>query len=60
MAQWIEGQAANRQVAGSIPSQGTRLGFGPGPQATDDVCLTYCCFSPSLSPSLLLFLKVTK
>ena len=32
VAQWIELQPANQKVAGSIPSQGTYLGFGPGPQ----------------------------
>ena len=28
MAQWIERQPANRRVVGSVPSQGTWLGFG--------------------------------
>ena len=32
VAQWIERQPANQKVTGSIPSQGTCLGFGPGPQ----------------------------
>ena len=32
MAQRIECRPANRRVAGSIPSQGTRLDCGPGPQ----------------------------
>ena len=32
MAQWIECQPANQRVAGSIPSQVTCLGCGPGPQ----------------------------
>ena len=31
-AQWIEHQPANKRVAGLIPSQGTCLGCGPGPQ----------------------------
>ena len=31
-AQWIECQPANQRVTGSIPSQGTCLGFGPGLQ----------------------------
>ena len=31
VAQWIERQPANQRVTGSIPSQGTRLGCGPGP-----------------------------
>ena len=32
VAQWTEHQPVNRKVASSIPSQGTCLGFGPGPQ----------------------------
>ena len=32
VAQWIERRPANQRVAGSIPSQGTCLGCGPGPQ----------------------------
>ena len=32
VAQWIEYQPANQRVAGSIPSQGTCLGCGLGPQ----------------------------
>ena len=32
VAQWIECQSGNRRVAGLIPSQGTCLGCGPGPQ----------------------------
>ena len=32
VAQWIECEPANQRVAGSIPSQGTCLGCGPGPQ----------------------------
>ena len=32
VAQWIERQPANQKVPGSIPSQGTCLGCGPGPQ----------------------------
>ena len=32
VAKWIEGQPVNQRVAGSIPSQGTCLGCGPGPQ----------------------------
>ena len=31
-AQWIECCLENQKVAGSIPSQGTCLGCGPGPQ----------------------------
>ena len=32
VAQWIECQPANQKVAGWIPSQGTFLCCGPGPQ----------------------------
>ena len=32
MAQWIECRPVKQRVAGSIPSQGTCLGCGPGPQ----------------------------
>ena len=32
VAQWIEFQPANQKVPGSIPSRGTCLGCGPGPQ----------------------------
>ena len=31
VAQWIEHWTANQRVPGSIPSQGKRLGCGPGP-----------------------------
>ena len=31
VAQWIEHQPVNQKVTGSIPSQDTCLGFGPGP-----------------------------
>ena len=32
MAQWIEHWPTNQRVAGWIPSQGTHLGCGQGPQ----------------------------
>ena len=32
VAQWIECWPANQSITGWIPSQGTRLGCGPGPQ----------------------------
>ena len=32
VAQWIECWLANQKVASLIPSQGTCLGCGPGPQ----------------------------
>ena len=36
VAQWIEYWPVNQRVAGSIPSQGTCLGYRPGPQL--EVC----------------------
>ena len=33
VAQWTECWPANQRVAGFIPSQGTRLGCGPGPHS---------------------------
>ena len=59
VAQWIEHGPVKQRVSGSIPSQGTCLGFGPRPlwggmqEAT-----THQCFSPSLSLSLTLSLKI--
>ena len=32
VAQWIECRPSNQRVTGSIPTQGTCLGCGPGPQ----------------------------
>ena len=58
VAQWIECQPVNQQVAGSIPSRGTCLGCRPGPWLEEcerqpiHVALAHCWFSPSLSPSL--------
>ena len=66
VAQWIECQPANQEVAGSIPCQGTCMGCGLGPslgvceRQPADVSLTLQCFSPSLSPSLPLSLKINK
>ena len=50
------------KVTSSIPSQGTCLGCGfsiqlGGAQEATDPCFSHRCFSPSLSPSLLLSLK---
>ena len=50
MGQWIECQSVNQRGAGSIPSQGTFLGFGPGPQ------LGACERQPHTDVSLPLFL----
>ena len=33
VTQWIEHGPVNQRVSGSIPSQGTCLGCGPGPQS---------------------------
>ena len=60
VAQWIEHLPANRKVTGSIPNQGTCLGFGLGPswgareKQPIDVSLAHRCFSLCFScPSLL-------
>ena len=50
VAQWIECGPENQRVAGSIPSQGTCLGCGPGPQ------LGTCERQPCIDVSLPLFL----
>ena len=66
MARWIECWPVNQKVTSLIPSQGTRLGYGPGPQMVVharqhiDVSLAHLCFSPSLSPSLPLSLKMNE
>ena len=66
VAQWTECQPGNQRVAGSIPSQGTRLGCRPGPQLGAcvkqllDVSLTHQCFSLSLFPSPSPPLKINK
>ena len=65
-SQWIECGAVNQRVTGSIPSQGTCLGFGPAPwlgvceRQPTDVSLSHQCFSPSLSPSLPFSLKINE
>ena len=64
--QWIKHRPGNRKVASSIPSQGTYLGCGRGPQLgvckrqQMGVSLAHQCSSPSLSPSLPLSLKINK
>ena len=59
VAQWIECGPVNQRVAGSIPSQGTCLGCGPGPQlgACEGQPIN---ISPLLFPSLTLSLKINK
>ena len=56
---------AKRKAAGSIPGEGTCLGWGFGPwlghiRGTTNWCYSHQCFSPSLSPSLTLSLKINK
>ena len=57
VAQWMEHQPVSQKVTGSVPHQGTCVGFGPGPQLG-----LYkrqpIGFSPSLSLSLPLSLKI--
>ena len=57
---WIECQPANQRAAGSIPSQGTCLGCGPGPQLGVHERQPHIDVSLSLSPSLPLSLKINK
>ena len=58
VAQWGGHRPAKREVAGSIPGQGTRLDCRFVPQLGErekqliDVCLSHRCFSPSLPFSL--------
>ena len=60
VAQWIEHWPANRRVAGSISGQGTFLGC-PGTCLAGGLWrVADHCFSPSLSPSLAISLKVNK
>ena len=66
VAQWIKHWPANQKVASSVLSQGTCLGYGPGPQLGTckrqpiDVSLPHWCFCPYLAPSLPLSLKGKK
>ena len=50
VVQWIERQPVNQGVASSIPSQGTSLGCGPGPEYRTHKR------QPHIDVSLLLFL----
>ena len=60
VAQWVEHQPVNQRITGSIPS----LGHMPGLQVRSPVGgaqeATTHCFSPCISPSLPLFLRVNK
>ena len=60
VAQWFQCGPANQRVTSSIPSQGTCPGCRPCPQWGAWEATTHWCFSPSLSPSLLLSLKMNK
>ena len=66
VVQWIECQPVNQKVAGAIPSPGICLGCGPGPwlgackRQMTDVSSPHWYSSPSLSPSLILSLKINK
>ena len=57
VAQWIVCPPVNQKVAGSIPSQGTCLGCGPGPQKRVCERQPHIDVSLSLSPSLPLSIK---
>ena len=58
VVQWAKHQPVDWNITGSVPSQGTCLGYGPGPQLGEcekqpvSVTLAHQCFSPSLPPVL--------
>ena len=60
MAQWIECWPMNQGVAGSIPSQDTCLGCGPGPQWGVRGRQPHIDVSLLLTPSFPLSLKTNK
>ena len=64
VAQWIEYRPVNRKVASSIPGQGACLGCRSGPQLgmheRQLINVSLQCFSPFLSPSIPLSLKINK
>ena len=60
VAEWIKYRPVNQRVAGLIPSQGTCLGCRPGPQYGVSERQPHIDVSLSLSPSLLLSLKINK
>ena len=51
VAQWIEHGPVNQRVISLIPSQGTCLGCGPGPQLGAHEGQPHIDVSLSLSPS---------
>ena len=59
VTQWIEHRLVNQRVTGSIPSLGTCLGCGPGPQWGPRESQLHIDVSPFLSPSLPLSLKIS-
>ena len=66
VAQWVVHHSKNLKVTGWIPSQDTCLGCRPGPwlevceRQPINISLSHQCFSPSLSLSLSLPLKINK
>ena len=66
MAQLVGLRPTKQKVASSIPCQGARLDCGFGPRQgtyekqSINVSLSHKCFSPFLSPSLPLSLKINK
>ena len=60
LAQWTECRPANQMVASLIPSPGTCLGCGLGPQCRVRERQPHIGVSLSLSPSLPLSLKINK
>ena len=66
VAQWTEHWPVDPKAASSIPIQGTCLDCRPGrwleacKRQPTDVSFSHQCFSPSLSPSLPLSLKINK
>ena len=60
VAHWIECRPVNWKVAGSIPSQGTGLGCGPGLQLGAQDRQPHSDVSLPLSPSLPVSLKINK
>ena len=57
VAKWTEHGPMNQRVSGLIPSQGTCLGCGSGPQLEVHEGQPHIDVSPSLSPFLTLSLK---
>ena len=61
VAQWTEGRPVKQRAMGSIPSQGTCLGCRPGflVKGVQEATIHWC-FSPSVSLSLFVCLKINK